>query len=76
MAIRRPSKHRFEGLDIRDVLAAAVGVVGHDPIAVPPTLKRNGARENVAQAGGHGVEMDRHAGRLRHAMTVGVEHIE
>ena len=64
---------RAEGQDVGDVLAAAIGIVGDDDIAILPALQRQVVAQHGAQARAHRVQVLRDARRLRDIVAMRVE---
>ena len=70
----RPAmEDRQEGLDVGEVLAALVGVVGDDDVAFFPLCDGNRLVQCGAQRAAHRVQMDGDAARLRDDSPIEVE---
>ena len=66
-------KNRAESRDVRQVLAAAIGIVRDDDIALFPEVGRNEPVEDRLQKIAHGIEVLRNARRLRHVIAIRIE---
>src|SRR5205814_7410907 len=67
-------EHRPERQKVRQMLAAAIGVVGDHDVTVAPSVERQEALDNRPETKPHRVEVLGNAGRLGDVVAIPIEH--